>query len=178
MAARDDLPTLPAAGTSVLGTDGKIATIATSTDGVVQFRNGTFTTLAIPAAARANANVVALPGGKVVVVCGTTEAVRIDAVTGAAESFAGIPSIAKTGCAAAATARHLIIAGGDAGGVDASVEIFDAVTLAPLSTAQLVVPRKNAVALALPNDQILIAGGVDINGAPIATLELFTPPVN
>ena len=72
----------------------------------------------------------------------------------------------------------MIVAGGDAAGVDASVEIFDAVTLAPLATAQLVVPRKNAVALALPNDQILIAGGVDQNGAPIATLELFTPPVN
>jgi len=39
------------------------------------------------------------------------------------------------------------------------------------------VPRTHAVAHALPNDQILIAGGLDAAGAPVGTLELFTPPV-
>jgi hypothetical protein len=37
------------------------------------------------------------------------------------------------------------------------------------------VPRTGASATALPNGQILIAGGTDAGGAPIATLELFTP---
>jgi len=49
------------------------------------------------------------------------------------------------------------------------------VTLAPLASLPLVVPRTGASALALPNDQILIAGGTDAAGAPIDTLELFTP---
>jgi hypothetical protein len=87
-----------------------------------------------------------------------------------------VPGYAKTGCAAAATARHLVIAGGTTStGVDDRVDIFDAVTLAPVTTATLSVPRTGAVAVALPNDQVLIAGGVDAAGAPIATLELFTP---
>jgi hypothetical protein len=178
LSAHDELPALPATGVSVTANDGMRATIFAGPDGVVRFRNGAFTALSIPAAARTGANVVALPGGKVLVVCGTTEAVRIDAASGTAESFAGVPAVAKTGCAAAATTRHLVIAGGDAAGVDATVEIFDAATLAPLASAQLTVARKNALAIALPNDQILIVGGVDASGAPVGTLELFTPAVN
>ncbi|NVB83058.1 MAG: hypothetical protein HOV81_32065, partial [Kofleriaceae bacterium] len=45
----------------------------------------------------------------------------------------------------------------------------------PLDTVPLVVPRTAARAIALPNDQILLVGGTDANGAPIATIELFTP---
>jgi hypothetical protein len=178
MLAREELPALPSAAVTVVGNDGMAATIAVGIEGVVRYRGGTFTALSIPPAERAGAAVVALPGGKVLVVCGTTEAIRIDAASGSAESFPAIPTVAKTGCAAAATSRHLIIAGGDASGVDATVEIYDAATLALVATTQLVVPRKNAIALALPNDQILITGGVDASGAPIGTLELFTPPVN
>jgi hypothetical protein len=112
-------------------------------------------------------------------VCGTTDAVRIDAATGAAEVLPGIPAVAKTGCAAAATTRFLIIAGGTtSAGIDGNVTVYDASTLALVATVPLVVPRTNAVALALPNGQILIAGGVDAAGAPVGTLELFTPPVN
>ena len=104
--------------------------------------------------------------------------VCIDAASGAAETFANVPSVAKSGCAAAATQRHLIIAGGTTGtGVDSTVEIYDAATLERLATATLVVPRTDAVALAMPNDQILIAGGVDAAGAPVGVFELFTPPV-
>ncbi len=176
--ARTDIASLPPAGVTVLASDKTLASVFAGPDGVEQLHNGTFTSLAIPRAARAGADVVALPGGKVIVVCGTTEAVRIDAASGAAESLPGIPSVAKTGCAAAATSRHLVIAGGDvAGTVDDSVEIFDAVTLARVASVPLVVPRTNAVAIALPNDQVLIAGGVDGSGAPVGTLELFTPPV-
>jgi hypothetical protein len=176
--ARDEVPSLPPAGTTLTADDGMLATIFAGPDGVLRFRSGMFTTLDIPSAARADVKVVALPGGDAVVVCGTAEAVRIDAATGAAESLPGIPSVAKTGCAAAATPRHLIIAGGDAAGtIDGTVEIYDAATLARLATAPLVVPRKDAIAIALPNGQILIAGGVDAGGDPISTLELFTPPL-
>jgi len=177
MTVLDTLPALPPAGVTVTGNDGMLATIFAGPDGVERFRGGTLTALSIPAAARADVSVVALPGGKALVVCGTTEAVRIDAASGTGEVLS-LPSVAKTGCAAAATNRHLIIAGGSAAaGVDGSVEIYDASTLALLATAALVVPRTNAVAIPLANDQILIAGGVDSSGAPVGTLELFTPPV-
>jgi hypothetical protein len=176
--ARDDAPALAPAGVTVVANDGITTALFAGPDGVVKFRTGTFSALSIPAAARADASVIALPGGKVGVLCGSTDAVRIDATSGAAEVFAGVPSVAKTGCAAAATTRHMIIAGGTAaGGVDATVDIFDATTLARITSVPLVVPRTDAIAIALPNDQILIAGGVDAAGAPVGTLELFTPPV-
>jgi hypothetical protein len=178
MAAVDDVAELPPSGVTVAGNDGMLASIFAGAAGVVRLRNGTYAPLAIANAARAGASVVALPGGKVLVACGSTEAVRIDVASGMAESFSGVPVTAKTGCAVAATPRHLIIAGGDAGGtVDGRADIFDAATLAPLATVVLAVPRKDATAIALPNDQVLIAGGVDTTGAPVATLELFTPPV-
>ncbi|HEY5945791.1 MAG TPA: hypothetical protein VIV40_09880 [Kofleriaceae bacterium] len=177
---RDEVPALPAAGVSLTGNDGKLAAIFAGPDSVVRFRENTFTTLPIPTAARADANVVALPGGKVIVVCGSRDADLIDAASGTSERvLVGFQAVAKTGCAAAATSRHLIVVGGTAAGtVDASVEVYDAATLAPLATLSLVVPRTNAVAFALPNDQILIAGGVDASGAPVGTLELFTPPAS
>ncbi len=176
MTARSEMPALPA-GVGLTGNDGKLAAIFAGPDDVVQFKNGMFTSLAIPEAARAGASVVAMPGGKVLVVCGSTDAVRIDAASGAAEVFPGIPSAAKTGCAAAATSRHLVVAGGDAAGADATVELYDAESLALVATTQLVVPRKDATAIALSNDQIMIAGGVDAAGVPVGTLELFTPPL-
>lgn len=176
--AREGIAALPPAGVTVRAADDVLTSIFAGPDGVVRFRTGTFSTLAIPEAARDGATVLALPGGKVAVVCGTTDAVRIDASAGTAEVFAGVPSVAKTGCAAAATARYLVIAGGTAAGaVESSVDIYDVASLAHVATVPLVVPRTNAFAIALPNDQVLIGGGVDAGGAPIATLELFTPPV-
>jgi len=179
MIGRDEIASLPAAGVSLVANDGKPAAIFAGPSGVVRFREGTFTMLSIPEAARPDANVVALPGGKVLVVCGTTNAVRIDAASGDAETLPNIPSVAKTGCAVAATSRFLIIAGGTAAGtVDGTVEVFDAATLAPITTAPLTVPRTNAVAIPLPNGQILIASGLTMSNAPASTIELFTPPVN
>jgi len=71
---------------------------------------------------------VTLPGGKVGVMCGDGEAVRIDAASGTSEAFP-IPSVHRTGCAAAATTRHLVIAGGTlatTGAVADTAEIYDA----------------------------------------------------
>jgi hypothetical protein len=176
--ARDEVAALPTAGVSLTANDGMQTTIFAGPDGVVRYRNGTFTPLDIPSAARAGASVVALPGGKALVVCGSTEAVRIDAATGTADMFSGIPRFAKTGCAVAATSRHLIIAGGSIGGtIDPTVDIYDAATLTWLAGASLVAPRAGGVAMPLPNDQILIGSGVDAAGAPVGTLELFTPPI-
>jgi len=169
--ARTDIPSLPRAGASVLGTDGNVAAIFAGDTGIVRFRSDAFDTL--DATARTGATVVALPGGSVAVVCGTAPGARIDGATGAITALSAVPATPRTGCAAAATARHLVIAGGT-GALD-SVEVFDATTLAPVATATLTVPRTGASALALPNGQVLIAGGTDGSGAPIATLELFTP---
>lgn len=171
---RSGIATLPTAGVTLLGVDGMRAAIFAGESGVVRYRNGTFETLSAPA--RAGVEVAAIGGGKALVVCGTTDALRVDAATGTSDTVAGVPGVAKTGCAVAATARHLVIAGGTTtSGVDGSVEVFDSATLERIATATLAVPRTGAVAVALPNQQILIAGGIDAAGAPVATLELFTP---
>jgi hypothetical protein len=179
---KTDVASLPPAGAGLVGTDGQAAAIFAGTGGVIRYHAAAFDTLAIPAGARDRAAVVVLPSGKAAIVCGTpatgaSDAIRIDAASGAAEMFANVPTATRTDCAVAATARHLVIAGGtlETGDLATTVEIFDAATLAPIATVPLVVPRTKANAVALPNGQVLIAGGVDAAGAPIATLELFTP---
>lgn len=174
MVAHDEVPSLPRDGVTVTANDGSIESFFVGADGVVRCRASTCELTALPG--RTSSRVVALPGGKVGVVCGSTTLVRIDAATVVAETIAGIPSVAKTGCAAAVTSRHLVIVGGTtASGIDDTVEIYDAATLARVAISTLAVPRTDAIAIALANDQVLIAGGLDAGGQPTATLELFTP---
>jgi hypothetical protein len=170
LTARTEVASLPPAGASVLATDGVVTSLFAGDTGLVRFRNGAFDTL--DATPRPGASVTALPDGKLAVACGGPT-LRVDAATGAVEMFT---THAETGCAIAATKRHLVIAGGtNLGMVTAAVEIDDATTLQPVATATLAVPRTGATAIALPNDQVLIVGGTDATGKPIETLELFTP---
>lgn len=174
MVAHEEVSSLPRDGVTVTANDGSVTSFFVGADGVVRCRAGTCELTTLPG--RTSSRVVALPGGKVGVVCGQTALVRIDAATVVAETIAGIPSAEKTGCAAAVTSRHLVIVGGTtASGVDDTVEIYDAATLALVATSTLAVPRTGAIAIALTNDQVLIAGGLDASGQPTATLELFTP---
>jgi hypothetical protein len=168
--SRTEVASLPAAGAAVLGTDGVATDVFAGDTGIIRFRNSAFDTL--DATARPGASVAALPGGRLAVVCGGPTLV-VDAATGAITMH---DAHTQTGCAVAATSRHLVIAGGtDGGAVTGSVEVDDATTLAPVAMLTLAVPRTGATAIALPNDQVLIIGGADATGAPIATLELFTP---
>jgi hypothetical protein len=150
----------------VLASDGAVTTIFAGPAGIVRFRADVFDTLATTD--QTGASVAALPDGRVIVACGTSGSVVIDAATGDSQP-ASLPAIPTPGCALAATSRELVVVDG------AAAEIYDATTLAPVATAPLVVPRTGATAVALPNDQVLIAGGVDATSAPITTLELFTP---
>ena len=174
--ARTEVARLPSGGAAVTGSDGIAAAIFADGSGVTRFRNSQFETLALPAAARDGAAVATLAGGKVGVMCGGADLIRIDAAAGTAEPFANVPSELRTGCAVASTTRYLVIAGGtNAVGVVGTAEIYDAASLALVGTQPLVVPRTGATATPLPNGQILIVGGTDATGAPIETLELFTP---
>ena len=177
MTALTGVASMPAAAVSLIGADGGVIAIAVDATGVTRFRNNVFDTITAPAAARDGASVVALDSGKVGVVCGGADMIRIDAAGGTLETFPMLPTELRTGCAVASTASYLVVAGGmlSTGDLATTAEIYDATTLAPVATQPLVVPRTNASALAMPNGQILIAGGVDASGAPIATLELFTP---
>ena len=161
--ARTEVASLPASGASVVGADGVVTSIFAGDTGIVRYRNATFDTL--DATPRTGAAVVALPTGKLAVVCGVSPEL-VDPATGA---LSPLTITAPAGCGAAATQRHLVIAEG------ATAQVFDATTLAPVAQPPLVEPRSAPDLVALPNGQVLIAGGTDGSGAPIATLELFTP---
>lgn len=163
VAAHTEIASLPAAGASVVGTDGVVTSVFAGDTGIVRYRNATFDTL--DATPRTGAAVVALPTGKVAVLCGPSPEL-VDPATGA---LSPLSITAPAGCGAAATQRHLVIAEG------ATAQVFDATTLAPVAQPALVVPRGSPNLIALPNGQVLVAGGTDGSGAPIATLELFTP---
>ena len=92
--------------------------------------------------------------------------VLVDPATGA---LTPLTIAAPAGCGAAVTQRHLVIA------ADATAQVFDATTLAPIAQPPLVASRSRPSLVALPNGQVLIAGGTDTSNQPIATLELFTP---
>lgn len=166
LASRTDVAALPAAGASVLGSDGTVATIVAGPAGVVRFRTEMFDTMS--ANDQTGAAVSALPGGRVLVACGASGGMVIDVAAGTAQPVA-IPRMASPDCAIAATPRNVVVVRG------AIADIYDATSLVLVTSAPLVVPRTGARALPLPNDQVLIAGGVDSTGAPIDTLELFTP---
>lgn len=109
--------------------------------------------------------------------------IRIDTATMATTSFDAALSPPRRDAAVAFAdgGRWLVVAGGiDAtdggpGTVLQTADVFDAATMVKVATVPLAHARTAASATALANGQILLAGGVDATGAPIAELELFTP---
>ena len=124
-----------------------------------------------------------LPDGDTVIVGGSTlaelpaSAVRYHVRDRDFTIVPGVLATPRTEAAVAATGSHVVIAGGrdGTGQVLADAEVLDADTLERIAVLPLRVPRAGAAARSLGNGQILIGGGVDAAGAPIATLELFTP---
>jgi len=161
LAPRTDIASLPAAGASVISTDGARTALFAGASSLIRFRDDRFETLAGSGAAVAGVATT----GKLVVIGTGTDAALVDAASGGIEPHPGVLSAARTAPAVAATDRYVVVAGGG------TADILDARTLARLSTVA-VAPRTGARAIALPNGQVLIAGG-----APATDLiELFTPP--
>ena len=167
--ARSTPTSLPAAGDAQTTSDG-VATAVFATDtGLVRFRDDVVDTIAATVPTRPV--VTAMAPDSFAIVGDTTQLLAFDATTGTVTT--GTLATARTGAAVAATDRYLLVAGG------ATAELFDVGAgqrgFAPVATIPMVVPRTGASAVALPNGQILIAGGVDTAGMPVATIELFTP---
>ncbi len=179
--ARTDVTELPANATALTATDGAVtAMFVGGPTGLVRFR-GDLADMPAGDPAVTGAAVGAI-GTRAIVVAGGERAgaaiddlVSIDPIT-AARSVLHL-AIPRAHAAIAATDRFVVIAGGDVLGTALdSVEVRDAATLAPVATLALGAARSHASAVALANGQILIVGGTDATGAPLATIELFTPP--
>ena len=152
--------------------------------GAAVFEGNAVTHLAAPPElARREHRAVTLLSGQALFLGGTqevgtllTDAVRYSPAT---ETFEVLELLAtgRRNPAVAITDTFLVVVGGEdeSGNAIADAEIFDVLTLDAVATIPLVLPRKNAVAHALGNGQILIAGGQDENGDPTEILSLFTP---
>ncbi|MGE0549304.1 MAG: hypothetical protein AB7O24_16120 [Kofleriaceae bacterium] len=172
--ARTDLASLPAAGATVLTSTGEFVAVLAGAEGVIWFHDDQFI---VTPGNRARAGVAALPNGTIVVAGGgaadtARDLVTVDPSSGAITTATGVLVTARYSPAVAATQRHLVIAGGvdELGAPIATAEVFDATTLARLTELALE-PRAGAFAVALPTDQVLIAGGAAVTDA----IELFTP---
>ena len=136
------------------------------------------------ATARREHAAILLPDGDVLIV-GGIDAAGGPALTGTLRVHTDGPTdngpplaTARRRPALALCAGQLLVAGGfddaDVGLADA--EILDAATLAPVTIAALAGPRGDATLLALPNGTALLIGGRDAAaGAPVGTIEIYTP---
>ena len=102
-----------------------------------------------------------------------------DPVSGASGTFSATGALATARYAHTATLLAngtVLIAGGRAAGVLASVELYDpasgmfSATTGPLATA-----RGYDTATLLPNGKVLIAGGLGLGFVPLASAELYDP---
>lgn len=122
-----------------------------------------------PVAARSHrGTAAALTDARFAVLGGDTtprDAIIVDAATGAVTTVPAALGGAYDALAVAATPRFVVAAGTRAGTAGTTVEILDAATLA--SRGVTTVADAITAAIALPNEQVLLAG---------AALHLFTPP--
>lgn len=193
--ALDDAPALAGTATSAV-VDGVVHTLfagaGNGESGAILLVDDGFTELAPPAGdggalLRTDHATALLPDGSMLVLGGRIDAADGEILPAAAVRFLPpqgdleradlVLATPRHSAAVTATEAHLVVAGGvDAGGaLVGDAEIFDARTLAPVTTLPMVVPRRGAAAVPLPNGQVLIAGGVDEDDAPASVAELFTP---
>lgn len=163
-----------------------IAGLGSGTSGIVRLAEGALDDEAAPPDAQRTGHAVVPTIADEILIVGGEDAsgllasvIRCDPGNRDYDSVAGVLAVPRVDAAVAASSTHLVVAGGrDAtGAIVPDAEIFGLPDLVPLGSVPMVVPRAGAVARLLPNQQILIVGGVDEDGAPVATLELFTPDV-
>lgn len=156
----------------------------TGTDGLVTLDDSGFTDqLGVAGAARVGHGAVIRRDATVLLLGGSLDG-TLDAtgflIDPTASSFMSVGELLATprsGAAIGGNGEYAIVAGGrDAGGnLLADAEIIDLGTLSRRTTLPLLVPRTGAIAAPLPTGQIMILGGVDAAGAPVGTIEIFTP---
>lgn len=172
LTTRSDIATLPATGAASLAPDGTPTAIFDGPQ-LVRYQKDAFDVLS--GSGLGDATAATLPDGRIVVLGGTPpsrDALVIDATTGAVTPIPEVLATARSQPSLAATSRYLVVAGGTdmTGAPVATAEVLDATTLARVAMPDIL-PRTGAFAIALPNDQVLLAGGTPASG----DIELFTP---
>lgn len=175
------LPTQMAANLS--GNDGNDVIAVGAGASVVRYAAGAFSTLTAPDALRTGHAVVPTADGQFAVIGGgdgnglRADAVKIDGVSGAAVTVPDVLETPRRRAAVARAGQLIVVAGGVSGSgvILNDAELLDATTLQHVATIPMVAPRAFAEAVTLPNDQVLLVGGLNGLGRPTDLLELFTP---
>jgi hypothetical protein len=153
-------------------------------DGLVRFAPGSVDEYSgVASARRTGHGAVGTRTPSVVVLGGAVGGVPTDVtlvarpVQALFDEIPGLLATPRVGAAVGGNNDVAIVAGGrDAGGtLLADAEIIDLLSLTRLGSTPMVVPRTGAQAVSLVTGQILVIGGVDDAGAPVGTIEIFTP---
>jgi hypothetical protein len=144
-----------------------------------------------PQMARVGLSATSLTDGRVIVIGGRTPGGIASSFVGEVAVTSGIVNVRPLR-AQLVTARHghtatrladnvgasVLVAGGldDAGQPVATAELFKPLSedFSPTFNRSMVIPRWRHQAVPLPDGSVLILGGIDKNGSPVHTIELFT----
>lgn len=155
LTSRTELPSLPRGGAGVVGPDGVAVGVFAGATGITRFRDNAFNLLS--ADPRMNARAITLPDRTILVAGGSTDAVRVDVITGALTGVPGFLPVACPAPEAVATTRHVLVSCGT------TTYVYDATSLERLAMIQ----SGGTSLAALPNGQVLMLRGSE--------LALFTP---
>ena len=132
---------------------------------------------------RANHAAILLETGDVLVTGGLTTgggySDSAEIYSSSAHTWTLVPNSMSTGLAGQAMVLlsdgNVLIAGGTSTAkVVSSIVLFNTASQTFTPIGSLLTPRTNAVAAGTPDGRVLIAGGTDINGAALASTEIFT----
>ncbi|HEY2746005.1 MAG TPA: hypothetical protein VGL86_15325 [Polyangia bacterium] len=134
---------------------------------------------------RVNATATTMPNGDVLILGGKTAAGAqasglVITPTAPAPTVTPLPSalsVAREGHTASLTGNDLVVCGGaDATGtLQATCDILDGMTYAIRSTVPLATARRGASSEVMETSLVVIAGGIGSDGAPLASMEIYTP---
>ena len=134
---------------------------------------------------RINATATTMPSGDILVLGGKTRAGAVASglvvsptAPGASVSpLAGALSVAREGHTATLVGTELLVCGGaDAkGALQASCDVLDAMTYGLKRTVPLATARRGQSAELLETHLVILAGGFGADGAPLASIEIYTP---
>jgi large repetitive protein len=141
--------------------------------------------------ARSNASAVLLPNGQVLIaggcvascLSGTTRSAELYNSLGGKWTSTGAMLTGRTYFSMVRLASgQILVAGGCTGlnangcsGVTNKAEIYNSSTGKWTATGPMIAARGNLTATLLPNGKVLVAGGINGAGNPIATAELYNP---
>jgi len=133
---------------------------------------------------RVNATATTMANGDVVILGGKTAAgaqasglVITPTVPATVTPLPAILSVAREGHTASLTGNDLVVCGGaDAmGAVQPSCDVIDATTYGRKSTIPLATARRGHSAEVMETGVVVLAGGFGSDGAPLASMEIYTP---